>query len=234
MSTTYLAIDKNASVHEKESRWWRAHGISDVRVDSMTEGIEKAMSCQFLFIAINADNIVNYMPILHILNDVTDDPIIIGSSTFTIEEQAEAINSGAVFYGKFGDSDENMRVAQAVMNRVNERDGHKKRVIKGVIAHNDFLIVEDHQLAFIKDVEIHLTRIETRILRYFLINQGVVVTYSQIHKQAWPRDAVLSHENIYSTLKRLRNKIRAITGDEYISTVRDVGYRLSTKPTIFK
>jgi len=39
MNLLYLAIDKDEDVHNRELALWLKHGISSIRVSSMTEGI---------------------------------------------------------------------------------------------------------------------------------------------------------------------------------------------------
>jgi len=228
MGTVYMAIDKDVALHEREKRLWLARGISDVRVDSMTEGIEKALSCQFLYIAINADNI-NYMPSLEILRKTTNDPILIGTSDFTVDEQTKAISLGADFYGKFGECDKNMNIALAMINKAHERIDQKKNT-GSIISSGDILISRDYYKAFIRDSEIFLNKTEMDMLYYLTINRGRVLTYEQIFHVIWPGEyGEASSDALYNLIKRLRNKLRkAASSKNYIENIRDIGYRLST------
>lgn len=49
MSVIYMVIDKDAAVHDREKQIWLKRNISSVRVDSMTEGIQKAINNQYLY-----------------------------------------------------------------------------------------------------------------------------------------------------------------------------------------
>ena len=71
---TYLAIEQDDSVHERESRFWQSRNVSSVRATSISEGIEKAAKGEFLYVGINADNI-DYNPLLQVLRGVTGDPL---------------------------------------------------------------------------------------------------------------------------------------------------------------
>ena len=57
MDLKYLAIELDDAVHKRESDFWQTQNIGCVRVFSMREGIEKALTGEFVFIGINADNI---------------------------------------------------------------------------------------------------------------------------------------------------------------------------------
>ena len=228
MSMIYMAIDKDINVHNKERQKWNARGVSDVRVDSMNEGIEKALTNQFFYIAINADNI-NYMPSLEILREATNDPILIGASNFTVDEQIQAINLGADFYGKFGEFDANINIALAIVNKANER-GNWKKSTSSIISFGDILISRDYHKAFIKETEIFLNKTEMKVLSYFMVNRGRVLTYEQISRELWPNEyGEASFDALYNIMKRLRGKLRnSADNKDYIENIRDIGYRLST------
>lgn len=223
----YMAIDKDTTIHNREKKQWITRGISEIRVDTMTEGIEKALSNQFLYIVINADNI-NYMPSLNILREATDDHILIATSNFTIEEQTEAIRSGADFFGKFSEPEKNMGIVLAVIGKSTERINRRK-FTDSIISCGDILISRDYYKAFIKDAEISLNKTEMKVLYYLMINCGRVLTYGQISQELWPGEyGEASPDALYNLMKRLRNKLRSVADNkDYIENIRDIGYRLS-------
>jgi uncharacterized protein YccT (UPF0319 family) len=121
MQQFYLAIEKNIEVHERESAFWLSRGIGSVRVSSMTEGIEEVMNRQYLFIGINDDN-VNFRPQLPLLREVTNIPIFIASSNYTMQKQAEAVSLGADLFGQAGETpSDNYETCMANINALQER-----------------------------------------------------------------------------------------------------------------
>jgi len=222
-----LAIDKNTAVSMRESATWDKYGVENIRVSSMQEAIEKLNKTNYLFIAINADNI-NYLPHLRILRGMTPIPIFIICSTYTTDKEVEALRNGADLFVEWRDTPEdNAKSALAVLHRYTERTKEHKKAVK-ILSHGDILIVVDFHKAFVKDKELPLTKTELQILYYLMLNQGRVITHEQIQKKIWPNESSVSSENLYAYMKRLRKKIRAVANDSYIETVRDVGYRLST------
>ena len=225
MSIKFLAINKDVDVHHRETQPWLPLGVSEIRVDSMTEGIDTAQSSQFLFIAIDADNI-DFLPILPALREVTNAPIYIVTSAFTVEDQIKALHNGADFYGGFSAPEKNMRVCLAVVDRIGERARHEILPRK-VLVHEGILLIDDYQKVFINDVEVSLTRKEMLILHYLLLNRRNVLTYEQIYEAAYGEDLDTgSAGSIYSIIKRLRKKLWDAASFECIETVKDVGYRL--------
>jgi DNA-binding response OmpR family regulator len=65
------------------------------------------------------------------------------------------------------------------------------------------------------------------MLHYLMINRGSVLSHKQIYRKVFDGEYDESTSDvIYSTLKRLRKKIKEVSAVEYIETVKDVGYRL--------
>lgn len=223
---TYLAVEKDDVIHERESFFWLSRNISSVRVLSMNEAIKEAERNQFLYIGINANNI-NYMPMLKILRDVTSDPIFISTTSYTMQEQTEATLNGADLFGQISDSpNDNYTAVMANINRINERAAQRKPTAK-ILTYGDILLAPTCHQAFIYDEEIRLTKNEMDILHYLMINRGSILSHKQIFRKVFDGEYdEASSDVIYSTLKRLRKKIKEVSAVEYIETVRDVGYRL--------
>jgi DNA-binding response OmpR family regulator len=227
MGIKYLAIDKDKNVHEREMHQWKNLGVSPVRVDNMNEGIEKALENQFLYIAINADN-VDYLPKLKILSDVTQAPILIGTSRFTSQDQITAINNGADFMGQFSDAKDNVAAATAVINRTSERVGESKKPVN-VKFHGNILLAPEYHSVFINENNISLTKMEFDILQCLISNRGRVLSEEQIYNYIWRDDYEESISDIIkSAIKRLRQKIDVERqSGSYIENVRGVGYRIA-------
>ena len=226
MIVTYLAIEQDISIHERESKFWLSRNVSSIRVSSMREGIEKAISSSFLYIGINASNI-DYLPYLRLLREVTKDPIFISTATYTMQEQGKALENGADLFGQISDNpSENYTSVMACINRLQERAEQRKPLIK-IATWGDIFLVPSYHKAFIADVEIRLTKNEMGILHYLLLNKGNILSHEQIYREVFNREYdESSPEVIYSTIRRMRKKIKEITPFDYIENVRDVGYRI--------
>ena len=73
-----------------------------------------------------------------------------------------------------------------------------------------------------------LTALEFRMIRFFMENQGRVLTKNQIYEAAW-EDGVFPDDNsIMVAISKLRSKIH---DDQYhyISTIRGLGYRMEAR-----
>jgi len=232
MKCFYISIEKNLDTFEFYKELWKKHNISGIRVDSMTLGIKKAIEIeqsptdQLYFIVIVSDDI-DYLPQLKILSEETNAPILIVSSTKDDDEHHNALCSGADFYGQYIiEPEKNIRAVMSVVNRIEQRNKKRKSPNK-IIVHDDILIVDGHNKAFIKDKEICVTSAELKILSYLIINRGCIVSKNQIYSQVKNHSPdELSPASIYNAIKRLRKKLKSATQIDYIETVRNFGYRL--------
>jgi two-component system, OmpR family, phosphate regulon response regulator PhoB len=73
--------------------------------------------------------------------------------------------------------------------------------------------------------EVHLGPTEFRLLRHLLENQGRVFSREQLLDMVWGRDVYVEPRTVDVHIRRLRSKIERRPGDNFIDTVRNVGYR---------
>ena len=222
MKLEYLAIDKNIELHHSESTEWKKSGIFSVRVDSMDEGIVKAAKSNFLFIAINADNI-EYMDKLKILRSVTDDPILIATSNYTLHEYSQALTNGADAFGLIEDAKTNKEAALAIVYKATKQAARQK-VQTEIISYGDILIIPDYHMVYISDEEKEFTKIELLALSCLLSESERIFTTEEIYAYVYKGE---SEENPYHAVKSLIKRLRKKIGENYvIKKIRGVGYKL--------
>ena len=227
MVLTYMAVELDDVVHERESAYWLSKGVSSVRVTSMNEAIEKAKTSQFLFIGINSDNI-NYKPKLKILRDVTCDPIFIASSDYTTEEHLTASSLGADLYGKAGATPEvNYDAVMFKISQLNERANQRKKPIT-TLFHSNVLAVPFSRQVFLNDTIVALTKKEFEIVCFFMSNRLLVLTFSQIYSGVWGDDYSDNiHTVIRNHIKKINRKFNEVSpGYNFIVNEYGVGYKL--------
>ena len=232
MKCVYVSIERNLDVFELYRNLWSKHGIVGIRVDSMTEGIRKAVEIEksdtdeLCFISIVADDI-DYIPQLKILSEETSAPILIATSNLSVDDHHTALCNGADFYGLYDDDPKNnIKYVISVMYSIKQRN-IKRKVPNKITAHNDILMVDGYSNVYIRDKELNLTRTEMSIFRLLLTNRGNVVLHEQINRHVTKNPDELNMNGIYCTMRRLRDKISKITLYDYIETVRHLGYRLN-------
>ena len=228
MTPTYLAIENDLDIHERESKFWQSRGISSVRVTSMSEGICAASKQQFLYIGINASNI-DYQPCLSLLRETTNDPILVATSTYTMQEQSKALRLGADLFGQISDNpSENYESVMALIERLNARSKQTKPLLALTI-HKYVLLSYDYRVVFVNDAKVDLTKIEFELLYTLITNPGRVFTFEQLYIKIWGYEydrSVIAV--IKSAVSRLRKKIGENNHDNgIIENLWGVGYKSS-------
>ena len=225
MIGTYLAIEQDDAVHERESLFWKSRNFSSVRAYSMNEGIEIASKSQFVFIGINSDNIP-FDPILRVLRDATPDPIFISTTKYDMRDAGVAYGLGADLYGQIGgEPGHNYSALMQKITSLHTRPKMRKS-IKHIIF-DDILYSFEYHMVFVCGFELKLAKAELDIIKHMLENPRRALTHDHICRAFLDGDN--SPDSVYATMKRLRKKIRDLSGFDYIEATRDLGYRLVTR-----
>ena len=75
-----------------------------------------------------------------------------------------------------------------------------------------------------KDKKAELTKNETRILACLMKRE--LCTKEEIFEELWNDSLYVDENTLYVNINRLREKLKALGAEDFIRTVRGVGYRL--------
>ena len=235
----YISIEKNKEVFDFYKPLWAARGVEGIMAETMTDGIQRAIEFEksetdeLFFIDIVADDI-DFMPQLKLLSQETNAPILVATSQehYTTKEHHDALNNGADYYAPYcgdpcGKPEDDIEGVLSAVKSANQRAGKRKSPNK-LIIQGDVLLVADNYRAFINNIEVNLTKLETEIFRILLTDINENISHEQIlEKIHGDYDKAMS-ANLYNAIKRLRKKIQDATGVDCIETVRNIGYRIIT------
>ena len=160
--------------------------------------------------------------ILKMLKDKRDFeciPIIVLSAKSEEKDIVRALDMGASDYIKkpFGLKEFISRV-NANIRKVNMREGKPLRI-------RDISIDEQRHLVFYKDEVIQeITTKEFEILALLFDSPSVVVTRSKLLRSVWGLTPDTETRTLDMHIKTIREKIAKYTTDEYVETVRGVGF----------
>jgi DNA-binding response OmpR family regulator len=215
-----LAVDKNVTVFERRTGGWAKYGVAPQRVDSMREAIYRLIQGEkFYFIVINEDTVPEFMPLLPIMRDVTEAPIFVLTSNYTVEKRTTALKNGADVYDPIhAQPRHNILSMLELLKRWSDRSLNLEVLVGG-----DIVLSQPRRKVFIKDNEIALSKTEFAILHYLMSNTGCVMTHEQILKAAWDEYIESDVGVLWRAVNRLRAKLPA-PANEYIKIVRGVGY----------
>ena len=154
-------------------------------------------------------------------------PIIVISARIQEKEKVEALDAGADDYitKPFGTSELLARIRTALRhsNKMSTVNQQPSRPYKA----KDLVIDFDKRLITVAGREIHLTRVEYRIVSYLAQNSGKVITYDSIINQIWGPYAGDNNRILRVNMANIRRKIESNPGEpQYIFTELGVGYRM--------
>lgn len=226
-----LGVDGDTSVYEREAAEWAKYGVSILRVKTMHEAIKMIkQGDDYIFIGINEDSVPDVMLMLPILRDMTDTPIYILSSTYTIDKKVMAMSLGADIYDQYNEhTRKNVLLALEILKTQNRWANRPQNQLE-VLVCRDIILSKTRRKVFVEDAEIILGRKEFDILRTLMANYGRVVEHKQLLQEIWgenysERDA----DVLWRTINRLRVKLsKKNPASDYIKIERGVGYVFET------
>lgn len=183
------------------------------------EKVVKEFNPDLILMDINLPNTSGY-EIIKIVKKVTNKPVIFVTSRNTLEDEIKSLNSGGYdFITKPYNKELLLLKIRKCLDEVNPKN-HKELVVNGVSL--------DLHLSLIKyqDKVIELTRNEFLLMYYLFLNYPNTLSKDMLIEYLWNDKFYLDENILIVNINRLRNKLRDIGLDDFIKTVRGVGYKL--------
>ena len=154
-------------------------------------------------------------------------PIIVISARVQEKEKVIALDAGADDYitKPFGTEELMARIRTALRhsNRmaVDTVNSNRPYSAKGLVI--DF----DKRMVSVDEKEVHLTRVEYKIVSILARHSGKVITYSSLIDQVWGPYADDNNRILRVNMANIRRKLEKNPGEpEYIFTELGIGYRM--------
>ncbi|MBC6699139.1 response regulator transcription factor [Hymenobacter puniceus] len=178
--------------------------------------------CVLLDIMLPDGNGINLLKLLR--KDGVESSVIIISAQNALDFKLTGLSEGADDYitKPFPLPELHARI-KAIMRR---RSPHKN---SNILTFQDLTADLDSMECRVKGKLLNLTRKETNLLLYFINNKGRMLTRQAIAAHLWGdyTDNLDSVDFVYQHVKNLRKKITDVGGQDYISTVYGLGYKLN-------
>ena len=222
-----LAIDKDIAVHTNAAAKWSKYGISIHRVETMHEAVvEVKQGGDFLFVGINEDSIPDFLSLLPVLRDVTEIPIFVMSSSYTIDKNIRAMAFGADSYDHYHACTEHNVLMALEWLKAQKRWKKQANRKLNILACGNIILSKSQRKAFAGGVEVSLGKKEFDILQFLMENYGCVVEHKQLLREIWgDRRLKKDADPLWRTINRLRTKLsEQHPAHECIKIDRGVGY----------
>ena len=195
------------------------YSVSSIEEFLNIEKSIKDINPDLILLDINLPNTDGY-EVIKKLKKVTLKPVIFVTSRNTLEDEIKSLNSGGYdFITKPYNKELLLLKIRKCLDEVNPKN-HKELIVNGVIL--------DLHLSLIKyqDKEIELTRNEFLLMYYLFLNYPNILSKDMLIEYLWNDKFYLDENILIVNINRLRNKLRDIGLDDFIKTVRGVGYKL--------
>ena len=154
-------------------------------------------------------------------------PIIVISARIQEKEKVAALDAGADDYitKPFGTFELLARIRTAI--RHSAKNVADPTNVNRPYKAGDLMIDFEKRLVTIAGVEVHLTRVEYKIVSLLAQNSGRVMTYDTLIDQVWGPYADDNNRILRVNMANIRRKIEENPGEpKYIFTELGVGYRM--------
>ena len=154
-------------------------------------------------------------------------PIIILSARGREDDKVDALNAGADDYltKPFGVPELLARIRVALRHAATLRVGGREEASRFQVG--DLVVDLDSRRVFVREVEVHLTPLEYRLLTTLIKNAGKVLTHRFLLREVWGPGYLEQTHYPRMFIASLRGKIEDDPAEpRYILTEQGVGYRL--------
>ena len=175
-------------------------------------------SFDLLLFDVNIPNITGFELLKNIRQNNINIPIIFITSRHTADDVKIGFNSGCDDYIKkpFELSELQLRIEN--VKRLRQIDNHGQIKID-----NDTFYNYEKKVIIRNNEEFNLSKIESKILEYFLKNKNKTISIDEISVNNWLYDEMPESTTIRTYIKNLRKKLN----DETITTLKGIGYRFN-------
>jgi len=157
-----------------------------------------------------------------------DMPVLILSARTLTEDRTRGFDVGADQYlNKPFELDELMSRVKNLLARSDRRNGTKPQVLeRSAYSFGATTINFDTYEVVVDGTPAKLTALEMRLLRYFIDNEGRVISRDELLREVWDLPATVATRAVDQFIRRLRKIFEPDPANpQYFLTVRDAGYR---------
>lgn len=154
----------------------------------------------------------NGKEVIEELRVISDVKILIITSKTDVINEVKAFNIGADDYIK---KPFDMRVLYARIKKILQ--------LENIVSIEDIKLYLTKNLVYKQGVQIKLTSLELKLLKYLIINKNKILSKEMILNNVWGLNYFGSDRTVDTHIRRLREKL----GDSLITTYRGIGYSIN-------
>lgn len=168
---------------------------------------------------------LNGIEVLRRIRKQSEVPVILVTAKGEVYDKVNGLSAGADDYiSKPFAIEELLARISSVLRR-----SRVNAVPSSVLRNGEIELNTQTILLTVQDKSFSLSKIEFMLLKFFLENQNVALSRSQIIDAVWGKDYFIEEGTVDVYVNYLRGKIDQPLKEEYIKTVRGVGYMMVNK-----
>lgn len=165
---------------------------------------------------------LNGIEVLRRIRKTSNVPVILVTAKNETYDKVNGLNTGADDYiSKPFAIEELFARITAVLRRTKQTASNST-----VLKNRDIELNIKSMNVSIMNTPVILSKLEFLMLKLFLENQNVALSRSSIIDQVWGKDYFIDENTVDVYINYLRSKISQLTKEEYIRTVRGIGYMM--------
>ena len=216
-----LLLEDDELLNEIIEEYLISLNYSVVSIFDGQEALERIYeeSFQLLILDVNVPSLNGFDLLKSLRQQKIDIPTIFITSLHTARDVEDGFNAGADDYIKKPFQLSELKVRLSNIKRLRNID------VSGIITINKEIIYDyDIKLLSVKDNRYTLSKIESKVLEFFIKNKNKAVSIEEISLNNWVYDEMPTATTIRTYIKNLRKMI----GKDMITTIKGVGYKLNT------
>ncbi len=216
-----LLLEDDELLNEIIEEYLISLNYSVVSIFDGQEALERIYeeSFQLLILDVNVPSLNGFDLLKSLRQQKIDIPTIFITSLHTARDVEDGFNAGADDYIKKPFQLSELKVRLSNIKRLRNID------VSGIITINKEITYDyDIKLLSVKDNRYTLSKIESKVLEFFIKNKNKAVSIEEISLNNWVYDEMPTATTIRTYIKNLRKMI----GKDMITTIKGIGYKLNT------
>lgn len=221
-----LIVEDDKTVLDFEKKELEHEGYAVITAEDGRRALDlfKSQKPDFILLDIMIPEL-NGIEVLRRIRKQSEVPVILVTAKGEVYDKVNGLSAGADDYiSKPFAIEELLARISSVLRRSRVNAVPSSALRNGEIELNTQTI-----LLTVQDKSFSLSKIEFMLLKFFLENQNVALSRSQIIDAVWGKDYFIEEGTVDVYVNYLRGKIDQPLKEEYIKTVRGVGYMMVNK-----
>lgn len=227
MAYTILTADDEKEIRDVFRLYLEQAGYNVLEAENGMKALEilKKEKVDLVLLDVMMPGIDGYRTLKNI-REANNIPVIMVSAKSAESDRILGLNMGADDYivKPFQPMEAIARI-NANIRRFYSLGANAKKETLPELKVRDLRLNQESCLLYKGDEEIVLTSVEFKVLKLLMSNPGRVYTKQQLYEAGWDDDFYVADNNVMVCISKLRAKMSE-DPNEYIRTVRGLGYRL--------